>query len=178
MNTAGFSVKPLLKVISFRWVAVISTLLQVLGLSLCALTVTEHFCWTLLGLGVLVGSGVGITFINNIVICHKTFPNSLTLVFGEISAEDTLQYKHDFIIAAIALSTICLIGSAVPKLLKVLRDETIETELFVNTNNTNLNNTNRHKIHNFPKIKDNLPTIPHNSPSPDFPFFLRLFSIS
>ena len=91
MNTAGFSVSPLLKVVSFRCVAVISTLLQVLGLAICALTVTGHFCWTLLGFGVLVGSGVGITFINNIVISHKTFPKSLTLVFGKISADDRLQ---------------------------------------------------------------------------------------
>ena len=87
MNTAGFSVSPLLKIVSFRWVAVISTILQVVGLITCALTVTGHIGWTILGFGVLVGSGVGITFMNNIVISHKTFPNSLTLVFGKISHE-------------------------------------------------------------------------------------------
>lgn len=91
MNTAGFSVSPLLKVVSHRGVAVISTLLQVVGLVICALTVTGHFCWTLLGFGVMVGSGVGITFINNIVICHKTFPKSLTLVFG-IRFQLTIHY--------------------------------------------------------------------------------------
>ena len=90
MNTAGFSVSPLLKAVTYRWVAVISTILQVVGLAICALTVTGHIGWTILGFGVLVGSGVGITFMNNIVISHRTFPNSLTMVFGKIPPDINL----------------------------------------------------------------------------------------
>ena len=92
MNTAGFSVSPLLKVVSFRWVAVISTILQVSGLMICAFTVPEHIGWTILGFGVLVGSGVGITFMNNIAISHKTFPTSLPVVIGKIYAELTFYF--------------------------------------------------------------------------------------
>ena len=92
INTAGFSVYPLLKFVSYRWVAVISTILQVVGLVICAFTVTEHIVWTILGFGVLVGSGVGMTFMNNMIISQKTFPNSLSVAVGKISAELTFYF--------------------------------------------------------------------------------------
>ena len=84
MNTAGFSVNLLLKKVSHRLVAAIATTLQVAGLAMCALTVGGEEVWSILGLGVLVGSGLGITFMNNIMISNKTFPNSLTTAIGKI----------------------------------------------------------------------------------------------
>ena len=86
--------------LSFRQVGLTSTGLQVLGVALCALTLSQHSTWRILGFGVMVGSGVGITFMNNIAISAKVFPHSLSLMFG------------------IALTTICIFGSAVPEIIK------------------------------------------------------------
>ena len=74
---------PLLTRLTSRQVGLISSSLQVLGVALCALTINEDSYWTILGFGVLVGSGVGITFMNNIAISAQTFPNSLSLIFGK-----------------------------------------------------------------------------------------------
>ena len=100
LNLLHCLVTPMLTRLSSRQVGLISTSLQVAGVALCALTLSEDSFWTILGFGVLVGSGVGITFMNNIAVSAKTFPQSLSLIFG------------------IALTTICILGASVPEMIK------------------------------------------------------------
>ena len=80
--TYSFSLHLLYAVISGRTVALGATVLHILGLLICAFTLSSDWLWPALGFGVLVGSGVGFNLTNNIIVAKKCFPHAVTLVFG------------------------------------------------------------------------------------------------
>ena len=100
LNLITIFVGPLGELRSERFVAVCATLVQVTGIVICVFsTSTIHL---VLGLGVICGSGIGISSINNVIIVNKYFKNKVGLALG------------------IAISAIGIFGLAVPQVIKNL----------------------------------------------------------
>lgn len=100
MNLVSIFVGPMVKARSSRFVAIIATSCQVLGLVICAFSNSSALI--MIGFGILVGTGVGLSFVNNIIIVRKHFPSNVALAFGT------------------ALSFICLAGLAIPQVVNSL----------------------------------------------------------
>jgi len=99
MNLVSIFVGPMVKARSSRFVATIATFCQVSGLILCAFS--NSSAWLMVGFGILVGTGVGLSFVNNIIIVQKSF-KSTSLAFGS------------------ALTIISLLGVAIPPVINSL----------------------------------------------------------
>ena len=99
MNLVSIFVGPMVKARSSRFVATIATFCQVLGLIVCAFS--NSSAWLMVGFGILVGTGVGLSFVNNIIIVQKSF-KSTSLAFGS------------------ALTIISLLGVAIPPVINSL----------------------------------------------------------
>ena len=97
MNLVSLVFSLVVTATSVRFVAVLATTLQLAGLLLCA-TATSTL-QILLGFGGLVGVGVGLTLVNNIILVKKQFKATLSTAF------------------AVACSTIALLGIPLPELL-------------------------------------------------------------
>jgi len=93
MNLVSIFVGPMVKARSSRFVATIATFCQVFGLIVCAFSNSSYML--MVGFGILVGTGVGLSFVNNIIIVQKSF-KSTSLAFG------------------LALTIISLLGVAIP----------------------------------------------------------------
>jgi len=99
MNLVSIFVGPMVKARSSRFVATIATFCQVSGLIVCAFS--NSSAWLMVGFGILVGTGVGLSFVNNIIIVQKSF-KSTSLAFGS------------------ALTIISLLGVAIPPVINSL----------------------------------------------------------
>ena len=102
MNIVSIFVGPMVKARSSRFVAILATSCQVLGLVICAFS--NCTALIIIGFGMFVGTGVGLSFVNNIIIVTKYFPKSTGIAFGT------------------ALSCICLIGLVIPLIMEILID--------------------------------------------------------
>ena len=100
MNIVSIFAGPLVKARNPRFVAVLATSSQVLGLVICAFS--SSISQIMLGFGIFVGAGVGFALINNIIITKKNFPNSMGIAIG------------------IALTFICLTGLVIPQIFQLL----------------------------------------------------------
>jgi len=99
MNLVSIFVGPMVKARSSRFVATFATFCQVSGLIVCAFS--NSSAWLMVGFGILVGTGVGLSFVNNIIIVQKSF-KSTSLAFGS------------------ALTIISLLGVAIPPVINSL----------------------------------------------------------
>ena len=68
-----------------RKIAIFATCLQIVGLLLCYLTISNSRIGIILGFGVLVSGGIGLNIVNNITVACRVFPNTLTLACGNFS---------------------------------------------------------------------------------------------
>ena len=100
MNIVSIFVGPLVKAKSPRFVANLATSCQVLGILICSFSGSTFVI--MIGFGIFVGAGVGISLVNNIIIVKKHFQNSIGIAFGT------------------ALTCICLAGLLIPQILKTL----------------------------------------------------------
>ena len=100
MNIVSIFVSPLVNARSPRFVAVIATTCQVSGLLICS--ISDSLPVIMVGFGVVTGSGVGLSLVNNIIIVKKHFPNSIGIAFG------------------VALTLICIVGLLIPQILQEL----------------------------------------------------------
>ena len=95
MNIVSIFVGPLVKAKSPRFVANLATSCQVLGILICSFSGSTFVI--MIGFGIFVGAGVGISLFNNIIIVKKHFQNSIGIAFGT------------------ALTCICLAGLLIPQ---------------------------------------------------------------
>jgi len=102
MNFVSIFVGPLVKAKSPRFVAVLATSSQVFGLIICAFS--GSIAMIMVGFGIFVGAGAGLSLVNNIIITKKNFPNSMGIAIG------------------IALTCICLTGLVIPQILQAFID--------------------------------------------------------
>ena len=102
MNLVSIFVGPLVKAKGHRYVAILATSSQVVGLVICAFS--GSITILMIGFGVFVGMGVGLALVNNIIITKKTFPNSVGIAVGT------------------ALTCICLTGLLIPQILQALTE--------------------------------------------------------
>ena len=98
MNIVSMFVGPLVKAKSPRFVAFLATSSQLLGLVICAFSGSTAVI--MVGFGILVGAGVGLSLVNNIFIVKKKFPNIIGIVLWNsfnmhlLSRVDLPQIMH------------------------------------------------------------------------------------